>query len=111
MSIEKKHSEIKTSHFGERLKAIRCSRHMSQEEMGALLGTCKQVISRYEKSDREPKITVLMEYADKLHVSVDYLLGIREVDITEQAHLVACVYMCAPTDKQRSIHRILGLDL
>lgn len=61
--------------FGERLKQIREERDMSQEELANLLGTSKQVISRYETEQRVPKITVVKIYADKLGVNMYTLLG------------------------------------
>lgn len=61
--------------FGDILKSIRLQRGMSQEELATLLGTTKQVISRYETNQRTPKITVANEYAQRLGVSLDALLG------------------------------------
>lgn len=61
--------------FGSILREIRLSRSMSQEEFAALLGTTKQVISRYENNLRTPKITAAQEYASVLGVSLNYLLG------------------------------------
>lgn len=61
--------------FGDRLKQIRLDRNMSQEEFALLLGTSKQVISRYETNQRTPKITVANEYAEKLGVPLNLLLG------------------------------------
>ena len=66
--------------FGERLKQIRLDRNMSQEELALLLGTSKQVISRYETNQRTPKITVANEYAEKLGVPLNVLLGEDSVD-------------------------------
>lgn len=72
--------------FGDRLKQIRIERNMSQEEFASLLGTSKQVISRYETNQRTPKITVANEYAEKLGVPLNLLLGeednTSEKDIT-----------------------------
>lgn len=67
--------------FGDRIKRIRTERKMSQEEFARLLGTSKQVISRYETNQRTPKITVANKYADVLGVSLNWLLG--EDDITK----------------------------
>lgn len=61
--------------FGERLKNIRADRDLSQDMLAEILGTSKQVISRYETGQRTPKITVVSEYAEKLGVPLDYLLG------------------------------------
>lgn len=61
--------------FGDRLKEIRVQRNLSQEEFASLLGTSKQVISRYETNQRTPKVTVANKYAEILHVSLNSLLG------------------------------------
>ena len=63
-----------TSTFGDRLKNERLSRNLSQEEFASLLGTSKQVISRYETGQRVPKITIVQEYADKLNIPLNSLL-------------------------------------
>ena len=60
--------------FGEKLKQIRISRDLSQDEMAIILGTSKQVISRYEKGQRTPRITVAKDYAEKLSVPINYLI-------------------------------------
>lgn len=61
--------------FGDRLKEYRLSRKLSQEEMAKKLGTSKQVISRYEKNQRTPKISVTTEYARILGISLSWLIG------------------------------------
>lgn len=60
--------------FGDKLKMIRTEKGMSQDELASLLGTSKQVISRYETNQRTPKITVVSEYATVLSVPLNYLL-------------------------------------
>lgn len=59
--------------FGEKIKEIRKSRNMSQEEFAKLLGTSKQVISRYETNQRIPKISVAQKYAKILGFSLTNL--------------------------------------
>lgn len=66
------------SKFGESLRRIRESRGMNQEDFGALLGTTKQVISRYERCERSPKISLVSKYADILGVSINELNGTKE---------------------------------
>ncbi len=70
--------EIHYESFGERLRAIRKERGMTQDEFAAILGTSKQILSRYELEQRSPKIEQVKKYAEKLQVSVDYLLGDTE---------------------------------
>ena len=61
--------------FGKNLRRIRTQKNMSQDEFAALLGTSKQVISRYENDQRSPKVSVVADYADKLGVSIAELSG------------------------------------
>ncbi|MDR3207369.1 MAG: helix-turn-helix domain-containing protein [Oscillospiraceae bacterium] len=61
--------------FGRRLKQARQERQMTLEAMGRLLGTSKQVLSRYENGLRSPKVNVVRLYAERLGVDVRYLIG------------------------------------
>lgn len=70
--------EVHYSSFGERLREIRRERGLSQSEFARILGTSKQILSRYELEQRTPKIDQVKKYAEKLKVSVDYLLGDTE---------------------------------
>ena len=64
--------------FGDRLRQLRIERGLSQEELAQVLGTSKQVISRFETNQRAPKLPLMQEYAEKLGVSIDYFLGDTE---------------------------------
>ena len=66
--------------FGEQLKEIRLQKGLSQEELATLLGTTKQVISRYETNQRTPKVTVVHDYAQKLNLPIGQLLGSEDSD-------------------------------
>ena len=61
--------------FGAILKQLRRERGLSQEELAAILHTTKQVISRYETGQRVPRISVVMEYAQKLGIPLSALTG------------------------------------
>ncbi len=63
------------SDFGERLRAIRKDRGLSQEQLAEILGTSKQVISRYENGQRAPKITIASEFAERLGIPLAALSG------------------------------------
>lgn len=62
------------SKFGDRLREIRIEKGLSQQELADILGTSKQVISRYETNQRVPKLTVAIEYAVKLGIPKERLL-------------------------------------
>lgn len=66
--------------FGERLRELRKEKGLSQDEFSKMLGTSKQILSRYELGQRSPKIEQVSKYAEKLKVSVDYLLGDSEAE-------------------------------
>ena len=89
MSMEEKEQAISESlqdvsveytTFGKRLRHIRKERKMTQEDFAKLLGTSKQILSRYERDDRSPRIEVVRKYAEALKVSADYLLGDDEAE-------------------------------
>ena len=61
--------------FGTILKRLRKSRGLSQDELAAILGTTKQVISRYENHQRVPRLSVVADYAQKLGVPLSMLSG------------------------------------
>lgn len=70
--------EIQYTSFGKRLREIRKERGLTQDEFATMLGTSKQILSRYELEQRSPKIEQVKRYAEKLQVSVDFLLGDTE---------------------------------
>lgn len=61
--------------LGERLKALRTSKKMSQKELAEKIGIAKSVISFYESNDRCPSYDVLIKIARTFNVTTDYLLG------------------------------------
>ena len=68
--------------FCEKLKLLREERSMSLSEFANLLGTSKQVISRYERGENTPKITTVAHYAKVLNVSLAYLMNENVTDKT-----------------------------
>lgn len=71
--------------FGDRLRQIRKDMGMSQDEFAKILGTSKQALSRYENLQHSPKVSMVQEYAKKLNVSIDYMLGDSEAESTYAA--------------------------
>ena len=71
--------------FGESLKQIRLERNLSQDDLALLLGTSKQVISRYETGQRSPKVSVVAEYAEKLGVTINRLATGQQKEIEKDS--------------------------
>ena len=69
--------------FCQKLKLLREERNMSLSEFADLLGTSKQVISRYERGENTPKITTVSHYASVLNVSLAYLMNDNVTDRAE----------------------------
>lgn len=76
--------------FGERLREIRKEKGLTQEAFAQLLGTSKQVLSRYETGQRSPKISQVQEYAKKLGVSAEYLMEVSAEEETLNSFYEGC---------------------
>ena len=63
--------------FGQRLKAIRTSKALTQQELGERVGVSQRVVAYYEADDAQPPGALLVELATALGVSADELLGIE----------------------------------
>lgn len=64
--------------FGERLKAARAAKHMSQQALADVIGKSLNTVGLYERGLRQPSLETLCLLADTLEVSVDYLLARTE---------------------------------
>ncbi len=60
--------------FGTKLKETRLQRGLTQEQLADILGTSKQVISRYENGQRSPKLSIAIQYAEKLGLAKNYFV-------------------------------------
>ena len=67
--------------FGLRIKELRESKKMSQEELGRRIGRSKPVISNYENNIKTPPLDVLTNIAFVFNVSLDYLVGIDKKEM------------------------------
>lgn len=65
--------------IGENIKRMRRERNLTQEEMASHLGISFQSISKWERGDGYPDITMLPALANYFGISVDELLGMSEI--------------------------------
>lgn len=70
--------------IGSRLKELRISRGVTQEELGKILGVTKASICCYEKGTRTPTIENLIDLVEYFGVSADYLLGCEKQIMTNK---------------------------
>jgi len=61
---------------GDRLKAIRERRDLTQEELAERLGSGQSQLNKYENGKADPSPDVLVRLAEELEVTADWLLGL-----------------------------------
>ena len=61
-----------------RIKEIRKSKKLSQEQIAKKIGMEQTQYSRYERGENEIKVNVLIELCKALEVSADYLLELTD---------------------------------
>lgn len=66
--------------IGEKLKRLRRERDLTQEEVAAHLGVSFQSVSKWERGDGYPDITMLPALANYYNTTVDELLGMSELE-------------------------------
>ncbi len=69
-----------TIYFSENLKKLRLSRNLTQEKLADFLNVSFQTISKWERGETYPDITVLPSLAQFFKVSVDTLLGVDKAE-------------------------------
>ena len=70
--------------IGRKIKQLRRENDLTQEELAAHLGISFQSVSKWERGDGYPNITMLPALASYFKTSVDELLGTSELEMREQ---------------------------
>ena len=65
--------------IGERIRQFRREKNLTQEEVAAHLGISFQAVSKWERCDGYPDITLLPALANYFGVTVDRLIGMDEI--------------------------------
>ena len=66
-----------------RLKEYRAKIKVNQTEMGNLVGVSRQTISQIERGDYSPSVTLALEVAKVLNVSVEEIFSYEEGEENE----------------------------
>lgn len=66
------------STLGTRLQELRKQKGLTQEQLAEKLSVTNQSVSKWEKDINAPDISLLVELANILETSIDYLLGRNE---------------------------------
>ncbi len=71
-------------YFGETLKDLRLKQNLTQEKLSDFLGVSFQTVSKWERGETYPDITMLPTIAQFFKVSIDELLGINKSENEEE---------------------------
>ena len=80
--------------FGENLKKLRKSKELTQESLAEFLGMSFQAISKWERGETYPDITMLPIIASFFSVTVDSLLGTDVIEKEKQISKYCEKYFC-----------------
>ena len=69
--------------FGSKLKELRTSQKLTQQQLADRLGVAKSVVSYYESGDRYPSYDVIVRIAHVFHTSTDYLLDVSKENVID----------------------------
>lgn len=64
--------------FGEKLKQIRISHDLTQDELSKIMEVGKGTVLNYENGTRKAPITYLIKFANHFQISVDEILGTQK---------------------------------
>ena len=73
--------------IGETIRRLRRQKDLTQEEVAAHLGVSFQSVSKWERGDGYPDITMLPALSNYFGVSVDELLGTSEIEKKQKYEL------------------------
>ena len=65
--------------FAQRIKELRLDKNIGQEELAKRINVSKGIISLWENGLREPSMRSLIVLAKFFDVSIDYLVGLKEI--------------------------------
>lgn len=74
-------------YFGLKIKNLRLSRDLTQQELAEKMDVTRSSIGAYETGSQYPSIEVLKKLASFFNVSSDYLLGLSEEQRYETSRL------------------------
>ena len=80
-------------YLAENLRALRLEKGMTQEELAEMLHVTSQSVSKWERGETYPDITLLPALANVFDTGIDFLMGMDKIraaktlyDIHDQAH-------------------------
>jgi len=72
------------SAIGDRIKAVRESRGMTQEQFSEFAGIGRPNLARYETGRAEPSVSVLARISEATGISMDYYAGLPKTSVPKK---------------------------
>lgn len=72
--------------MGEKIRALRKARNLSQEAVAQFLGVSFQAISKWENGDTMPDVTMIPAIASFFEISTDELFDFNRLDTEQKVH-------------------------
>ncbi|NCB92002.1 MAG: XRE family transcriptional regulator [Clostridia bacterium] len=100
-----------------RVKELRKQKNISQTTLATYVGCSQNTISKIEKGECDPKVSLVIEIADYFGVSIDYVLGNSEVKYSYESMSRygktsdMYIHYLAKIEKMTPAHRKLVNDL
>lgn len=97
--------------FGERLHALRKMKHLQQKELGQLIGKAGDIVSKYERNQMEPSISMAVKFAEALNVSLDFLVRGTEFNSQEGSTIIRLILQLVESlSPENQLHAIAVLE-
>ncbi|MCD8570391.1 MAG: helix-turn-helix domain-containing protein [Alphaproteobacteria bacterium] len=96
--------------IGQRIKALRKQRGLSQSRLAQAIGVTFQQVQKYESGKNRLSVGMLVEISQALQCSVQVLLSAEETGVLSKAeYSVLSRWRNLPSEKHREIvHTLLG---
>lgn len=75
-------------YIAENLKRFRRTHELTQEEVALAIGVSPQSVSKWEREESYPDITLLPALAQYFHTSIDALMGMERIQSKDEKHRV-----------------------
>lgn len=102
--------------LGERIKALRLERPLSQAELGKNLGVSEVSVRCWENGTKKPSMDAIISLANLFHVSTDYLLGVSidetrdNLILSKQETMLLSNYRVLDKHGQKAVDTICALE-
>lgn len=70
--------------MGQRIKSLRKSNNLTQQDLGKMLNVTKVSVCCYEKGTRVPSLDILIDLSNIFRVSLDYFVGNDTFVVSEE---------------------------